>query len=801
MTSPSPSSPDAPKSLTADSLRWRCSENEFPFESTQDVTPIEGVVAQDHAVESMKFGLEIDAPGQNIFVRGLAGTGRLTMIHKLVKEIQPACPLGEDVCYVPNFAQPDAPRKIMLPRGRGRDFEKRLSELLRFIGHDLLQGLGDAAQQDKRKELEQELRQRVEALLSPLNQKLSADELVLVNIEQGRAVIPGLLPVIDGKPISVEEFQKRRAENTLSDAQAQEIIKKIESHQGKVQEVTEKIGQLQHEHIENVKRIFEQQIRDGVKTMVAAIESAFPLDPVREFLGQLIDAVITIPPDALAKNPDALQSFRVHTLIHHQGDQCPIVVENSPTVANLLGSVDLEVRDSKVVSDHTMIRAGSVLRASGGYLILEARDLMTEPGAWNSLVKILRTGSTAPIPATHPGSVQGPILQPEPVPVNVKVILLGDSSLYYYLDAKDPDFPELFKVLCDFESEIPRDERARIYYAGVVARLIQEENLLAFHRSAIAALMEHGARIASRKDRVTARFGRLADIVREATFLARKANDERVHDHHIREAVERTKVRAGSPIRRISEQIRDGALRIATSGSAIGQVNGLAVIKAGPLSYGFPSRITASIGPGTAGAINIEREADLSGAIHTKGFYILGGLLRHLLHTEHPLAFSASIAFEQSYGGIDGDSASGAEMCCLLSEITGVPIRQDLAMTGAIDQKGNILPIGAVNEKIEGFYSACKQFPLTGTQGVIIPRANAGELMLRHEIVEAAESGQFSVYPVDSIIEAMKLFSGRDVDSRDESGNYTSDSILGIAVKKAREYWDMSQRVPCSNPT
>ena len=362
--------------------------------------------------------------------------------------------------------------------------------------------------------------------------------------------------------------------------------------------------------------------------------------------------------------------------------------------------------------------------------------------------------------------------------------------MYYALDAYDADFPQLFKVLADFDATIPRDKQGLQRYASVLARIVREEKLLAFDRTGVMALAEHGARIAARKGKLTARFGRLADIAREASFVARKANQPHVSCGDVREAIRRTKRRADLPARRFREFVADGTICIQTSGAVVGQVNGLAVLQAGPLMYGFPARITATIGPGTAGVINIEREAALSGAIHTKGFYILGGLLRWLLRTEHPLAFNASIAFEQSYGGIDGDSASGAEMCCLLSALTDMPLRQDLAMTGAIDQVGHILPIGGVNEKIEGFFDACRDIGLTGTQGVIIPRPNAGDLVLREDVVEACTAGHFGVYAIDTVHEALELFTGMPAGRRGDDGAYPDGTLLALAVRRAREYWE-----------
>ncbi|MFQ5767259.1 MAG: Lon-insertion domain-containing protein, partial [Acidobacteriota bacterium] len=418
------------------------------------------------------------------------------------------------------------------------------------------------------------------------------------------------------------------------------------------------------------------------------------------------------------------------------------------------------------------------------------------PGAWKALVRTLRSGRLEMVPPELSSSLLAPALKPEPIPVHLRVILVGDAFTYALLDRHDADFPELFKVLADFDSLMKRNRQAAQQYAGVIASLARDEKLLPFHRTAVAALVEHGARVASYRGKLSARFGRVADIAREAAFLAGRAGARQVSGEDVHEAVRRTKARASLPSRRFQELLKDGTIRVQTRGRVVGQINGLAVISAGPLVYGFPARITASIGAGTAGIINIEGRASLSGSLHTKGFQILGGLLRHLLQADHALAFSASLAFEQSYGGIDGDSASGAEICCLLSALTGIPLRQDLALTGAIDQVGHLMAIGGVNEKIEGFFDTCRNLRLSGRQGVIIPAANVGDLMLRPDVVEARRAGRFHVYAVDMVLQALELLTGKPTGVRREGQPYPPGTLLHLAVARAAEFWRKSFQSP-----
>ena len=552
---------------------------------------------------------------------------------------------------------------------------------------------------------------------------------------------------------------------------------------------------IQLRRMEALGDVVKTEARTLIEGALAELRRDYPGEDVRTFLDEVVDDIIEQRLDELA-NPAFTERYRVNIVSKHKAtDPCPAIVEYAPSVQSLLGTIDrsLDPNDD-VFAPQMMIRGGSLLRSDGGFLVVEALDLIAEPGAWKALLRTLRSEQIELVPPSMPVPWQLPALKPEPIPVNLKIIMIGDARLYYMLDAADTGFGDYFKVLADFETTIDRDGGGTGFYAGFLADLAAHESLPPFHKTAVASLCEHGSRIAAQDEKLTARFGRLADLAREAVYLAQKEKRDVVMGDDVVSAIRRTKARANLPGRRYGEMITKGVIRVHTQGSSVGEVNGLAVMSAGPLTYGFPSRITATIGAGSAGAIDVERASNLSGAIHTKGFFILGGLLRTLLPTQHPLTFSASVAFEQSYGGIDGDSASGAEACCLLSALTGVPIRQDLAMTGAIDQVGHVQPIGGVNEKIEGFYDVCKAGGLTGTQGVIIPLTNAGDLMLRQDVVDACDAGQFAIYAVDTIQEALALFTGMAVGELGENGEYPEGTLLARAMEKAHTYWEMVAR-------
>lgn len=777
--------------LPAAALRWRCDPKALLFDSTADIEPITGVIGQDSAVDALKFGLETNAPGQNVFVRGITGTGRMTLIRRMLEQIRLACPAARDRCYVHNFVHPDRPRLLTLYRGQGKVFQRRMDELADFIRDELRTALSSQTMVAKRTALDLELQKRIEKAVEPFEKSLEEAGLALVSFQVGPIVQSALVPRIDGKPIAPEDYEQMRAAGQVSDEKDARFRETHDAFQPRLQEVTARVNEIKSSHSEAVNDLWKSDVRSILTPMTHDIAREFTGPQVRRFLDEVIEDVVHRRRRAIEKESDFTRVYRVNVILTHEDDAaCEIIVENTPTMSNLLGSIDHTTARGEVPhTDHMMIRAGSLLRADGGYLILEAREVLREPGAWRVLMRTLRTGRLEIVPPELIFPWAAPTLKPEPIEVNVKVILLGESDIYYLLDEYEPDFPDLFKVLADFARVVPHDEKGLNQYAGVLARIAKEENLPPFDRSAVAAMIEHGARIAADKGKLTTRFGRLADIAREAAFICGKGNQQRVTGDDVRVAVQRTKQRADLPSRRFREMLAEGTIRVETSGLVVGQINGLAVISAGPLTYGFPARITATIGPGTAGVINIERESALSGSIHTKGFYILGGLLRHLLRTDHPLVFDASIAFEQSYGGIDGDSASGAEICCLLSALTEIPLRQDLAITGAIDQVGHILAIGAVNEKIEGFFDTCRDLGLTGTQGVIIPAANAGDLMLREDVVEACDAGRFHVYAVNTVQEALECLTLMPAGERDADGAYPVGTILGAALVRAWVYW------------
>jgi ATP-dependent Lon protease len=774
-------------------------EEKLSFRSTEDVDPAEGIIGQPIAMEAIRFGVESTAPGQNIYVRGTSGTGRMSLVNTLLQELKPQARRRLDRCYVHNFQRPDRPRLITLPSGDGPVLRRRMKAFADYVETRLFESLEGEPLKARREAIGRQTQSELEQITQPLEKDLQQNGLALVQLQAQPASRTAIFPVVEGKPVPPEELLQMVQSGKISEEEFKQIEQKIGRFSSQLQEVSRKANKTWQQGLKTVQQFMASEARALLQSYSDELLANFSQEKVTEFISEVIDDVIEnrIRAESLEGQPPPQVIYGINVVCTHDGETSPVITENSPTVLNLLGTVEPEfVGGGQTVTNYRGIRAGTLVHADGGYLILDARDILSEPGAWRMLMRALRTGCVEIVPPEMGWPMATHSLKPEPIEISVRIILIGGSNLYHQLDQVDQDFSDMFKVLADFSTEIERSDLGINQYAGVVSRMCRNEGLPHFSAGGIAALAEHGARVASRKGKITARFGRIADIVREAAFLSNKEQVQLVTRAHIEDAVRRTKYRASLPSSRFQELINDGTIMLETSGSVVGQINGLAIISAGPILYGFPARITATIGAGQAGIINIEGAAAMSGAIHTKGFHILGGLLRHLLQTDHPLAFSASIAFEQSYGGIDGDSASGAEICCLLSALTGVPLHQGLAMTGAIDQHGHIEAIGGVNEKIEGFFDACAAIGLQGDQGVIIPWANAGDLMLRHDVVKACTDGRFHIYAVHSVTEALEILTGKEAGEADANGDFPAGSLLQLARERAFEYWNKTLSRP-----
>lgn len=781
--------------LSPDKLRWRVDESRLEFDTTADVTPVEEIVGQPIARDAMAFGLSSSAAGQNIYVRGLTGTGRMTLVRNLLESMEPAPRRRVDLCYVHNFRQPDKPRLITLPAGQGRQLRREVHDIAIFIRDRLDEALNSGPIAARRQAIQDRIDKQIRRITGPLEDKLRKEKLTLVRIQTGPVSQTAIFPLVMDKPVPPEELKDMAAKGQAEEKDYERWEKGREKYRKEARDVTREANRAWEAGLEELRDYNEGEARKLLENLTSPLLERFEHDGVTAFITEVIDDVLEqrLSGDT-GKLADPTQLYGVNVISQHrESEQAPVIIETTPSVINLLGTIDPAwLGTSRVVSSYRGIRAGALVQADGGFLILDARDVLAETGAWKLLMRTLRTGVVEIVPPELSWPYSAQSLKPEPIPVKVRVVLIGDDELFAKLDRIDREFTDLFKVLADFDTELERSNEIMQQYAGIIARLVEHEALRHFDRSGVAALIEHGARIAGRAGRLTARFGRLADLAREADYLAARDEAGEVSREHVETAVERTKYRASLPRVQYLRALTDGRLRIAVRGHVIGQINGLAITRTGALTYGFPTRITATLGPGRSGLLSIEGASDLSGQIHTKGFHILGGLMRHLLRPDHPLTFSASLAFEQSYGGIDGDSASAAEACCLISALTAVPLRQELAITGAIDQHGHIQAVGSVNEKIEGFFDTCQAIRLTGDQGVIIPRANSGDLMLRKDIVRACEAGSFHIYVAETIHQGLEILTGQKAGVLLE-GRYAEGTLLHRARQRSAELWQMAR--------
>jgi len=775
-------------------VRWQCDAKKLGFKTTKEVEPMDVIVGQDDALDALQFAIECDAYGQNVYVRGLSGTGRMSMVSRILNEVKPQLKEKTEHCYVANFKQPDRPKLISLPAGQGCQFKDMMESLGVYFAEDLQKAMESESLLTEKNQAEEKLQGKIKKLTDPFEKELEKNSLAMisVNTQQGQQTI--IAPKLNNEVLDPNAWQQKVAAGEITAEQQASLMQSQQGYSKKLEDLGRKINEVRERSLSNIKNLLVSHVSGLIDDEMKALKKSFDSQQVAEYLGAVKVDLIDQFFYKKSKNINPRERYAVNLLLSLDDcKDCPVVVERVPSLQNLLGSIESKWGENgPVLADHLSIVGGSLLRADGGFLVLDARDVLAENGAWKTLVRTVKNELLEIVPAEMSWPFGQPSLKPDPIPVSMRVILIGDSSIYYYLDNQDPDFPELFKVLSDFDSVIERNQNGYENYAGIITKIIREDGLLPFSAEAVAQLIEHGARVCSQQDKLTAKFSRVADLAREGNYLASKNKKKVVTAEHVKQAIARTKRRAGLSSRKFQERLQDGTINLDTAGHTVGQINGLAVIHAGPVVYGFPSRITTAIGPGRAGVIDIEGMAGKSGSIHTKGFHILGGLLRFMLPVEHPLTFSASIAFEQSYGGIDGDSASGAEFCCLISALTQVPINQGFAMTGAIDQHGRLQAIGGVNEKIEGFFDTCKYRGLTGEQGVVIPRANAGELMLRADVQQACKEGLFVVHAVSHITEAMEVLMEQSAGVLID-GSYAENTLMDQAMKRARKYWENTQ--------
>ena len=792
-------------------LRWYCDPAQFDFECTKDLAPLHEFIGQERAIRAIEFGLSMERDGYNIYLSGLTGTGKTsvakTYIQKLIGEREKR---GEtyhvfDWCYIHNFAHTDRPRMVRVPEGKGHEFKDDVNNLLQHLKKDMTKAFESEDYKAQKKEVVEAGQNQQQEVFGELRGEAQKKGFLIQMTQVGAA----LVPLKDGKSLSQEEFMaideaERKGMEEVRNGLRKKLEAVFESAQEVEREVGEKLQQTDRDIAEfTVTRLYEKlsdKYSDNADIVqyVADLKS-YTLDNVEMF-----KAPEEKPEDAqgvLANGAkygvDPSLPFRVNVFVDNGATVGPpIITETNPNYVNLFGKIERRFIMGGYVSDHTMIKPGALHLANGGYLLLSAVDVLTNPGVWPALKRALKTkelGIEEPFEQMGMLSPQG--LRPLPAPIDVKVILIGDTMLYHLLSSHDEDFWEIFKVKADFDYEVSRTPDNMLSYAAFIAGCCEECELRHFDKSGVARVMEYASRLVADRGKLSSRFAFIKELVEEAEYWARKEGVKLVGKDQVQKAIEERRFRHNLPDERLKEMIEDGTILIDTEGSVIGQVNGLAVYSMGDLMFGKPSRITCRTYLGRGGVINIEREANLSGSTHDKGILILSGYLGSKFAQDNPLSLSASVCFEQSYGGVDGDSASSAELYVLLSSIAEIPITQEIAVTGSVNQRGEVQPIGGVNQKIEGFFQVCKMKGLTGTQGVMIPRRNLRNLMLREEVVEAVKEGEFHVYAVDSIDEGIEILSGVSAGKRWKDGSYAARTVN---YRVARQLESMASKMKTS---
>ncbi len=807
--------------LPSSELRWICDPDVFEFESTQSLEPIEGIIGQERALKSLRLGVDLYSPGYNIFVTGLSGTGKATTIQKILERINPNCPVPMDYAYVNNFACPDMPRLLVFPAGVAQLFANAMDVMIDFLVEKIPSVLEDEAYNEKRKSILDDYATEEKSMMLEFEDKIKKDGFTLGQIQMGQYVRPDVLPLIDGQPTPIQKLGELVQTKKLDEVKAGTILTKYQEYAADLQDLFKKGLKLSQSYQEKLSKLEQDTVSILVDGSISDLKEKFDFPKVHEFLSEVRDSILTSLEDfknfgkpqtqesaqaqltqTQASEKDPFRVYMVNVILDSSGTKpCPVIIETSPTYSNLFGSIDKTYEGGGYwYSDFVSIRAGSILRANGGYLVLNAFDTLTEPGSWKTLKRVLqyRKLEIQDFAGTFMYHISS--LKPEPIDINTKVVFVGSEEIYQILATYEEDFKKIFKVRADFDYEMKKTDKALMELAGLVRKLCDEEKLLHFDKSAIAELAEYSVRYAGRQDKLTARFSVIADIVREANFWAKDVGSKIVTAGHVIEAYENSRQRHDLIEEKIDEMINDGIIIIDTEKMKVGEINGLAVYGMNNHAFGKPSKITATVSIGNAGIINIEREAKLSGKSHDKGVLIIAGYLREKFGQQIPLSFSASICFEQSYSGVDGDSASATEVYALLSALSEIPIKQSIAVTGSVNQKGLIQPIGGVNEKIEGFFKVCKRRGLDGTHGVIIPKQNVKDLMLSKEILKAVDEKKFLIYSVGNIDEGIEILTDVKAGNLNLKGKWEKDSVYFYVDEKLRELYQKSKAVKKTSP-
>jgi len=787
-------------------LRWRCDPSQFAFQTTEELKecPI-NIIGQGRALEALRLGLGVRTDGYNIFVSGNVGSGRSTVVRRVLGEVEPGEGAPEDIVFVHNFADTDQPRLLKFPAGQGKAFREAMDELIESLTRDLPKLFDSEEYRKHRGAMVEAASKKQKGELKEFEKRVQAEGFALVQVQMGPLMRPQLVPVVAGNPVDMDQLESLVEQGQFKRADFDKLQRKLVQLRNEMEGLGKKFRNVDRELRRQVARLDRELARPLVEEALGDVKAALDVEGLDIFLTQVasdlldnLDQFREATDGSPAENAAAgkpgepaagAERYRVNVIVDNSRTKGrPIIWETTPSYRNLFGAIEkVRTATGEWDTDHTRIKGGSLLRANGGFLVLDAMDVLTEAGVWAALKRTLRTRSVE-IQSFDPFYFfSGNSIKPEKVPIDVKVIMIGTKYIHNLLYHVDEDFKKIFKVKAEFAVHTQLSEDEIRNFACFVHKKVNDDGLPHFQRDAVAAVVEHAVRLAGANEKLTTRFTEIADVIRESGYWAAAKKSKSVKASHVDQALEQRVYRVNLIEEMLRERIDEGQVLIDLKGSVVGQINGLAVLDLGDHAFALPSRITATTAMGRAGIIDIDREAEMSGSIHTKGVLILSGFLRARFAQDKPLALTASLCFEQNYGGVEGDSASSAELYALLSCLSGVALHQGIAVTGSVNQKGEIQPIGGVNEKIEGFFDLCRIKGLDGTHGVMIPVRNLSNLMLRKDVVAAVRGGRFHVWAISTIEEGLEILTGLKAGERSSDGSYPEDSIYCRVDARLRE--------------
>lgn len=778
--------------LSPDKLRLKIELKDIPFKTSKDCVPCGEIIGQARALKAIQTGLDIKSMGYNIFITGIVGTGRTTTVKKLLEKLDKDEKTPDDICYVNNFNKPDEPTLVTCPPGKGKMFKESMDHLIDMLKTSIPELLKSKYYSDQRDHIIDTQQKHQKEILKNFEEEVAKQGFSVIQVQMGPFVKPDLIPIIEKQPTPFPKVEALVREEKFPKEKLDKLKKKYEELTEKLEAIFIQLKESEEKAHKLLKEWDEESITPIIKDAIEKIRAKLQCDQITNYLKDVETQLIkdlnlfkAQQPNAKEKEPnpeDPFLPYRVNLLIDNSSqDGAPIIMETNPNYINIFGSIESSIsRMGMLQTDFTKIKAGSLLQANGGYLVVNALDALSEIGIWPTLKRSLRNQTLEIQNPTSLYFVSTSRLKPEPIKIDVKVVMIGDAYLYNLLYYRDDDFKKIFKIKAEFDSETALTPHKIKEYTSFIKKICDEDNLNPFEKSGMAAVIEYGIRLSGRQKKLSTRFHILADVVREACYWAKKDKAKSITQTHVQTAIRERFERVSLIEDKIQEMITEGTIMIDTDGRVVGQVNGLSVYMMGETAFGKPTRITTSTSVGRAGVINIEREADMSGRTHNKGVLILGGYLRGKYAQNKPFSLSASIAFEQSYSGVDGDSASSTEVYAILSSLSKIPLRQDIAVTGSLNQMGEIQSIGGVNEKIEGFFDVCRARGLTGDQGVVIPYQNAQNLMLRQDVVDAVAEGKFHVYPVHSIDDGIEILTGIKAGKKMDDGSFEKDTLNAI---------------------